>query len=70
MNAIVPFPGGRVSSRSRSSQLLGAVHPTHAGMISWVRRASCECCGRATLTGRGGPQRLTLCGPCSPQNVA
>jgi hypothetical protein len=74
MSDILPFPGGRVASRggqhSRSGQTLGAVHPTRAGMISWMRRASCECCGRATLAGRARTERMTLCRQCNPQNVA
>jgi len=74
MSVIVPFPGGRAAAgsgqHSRSGQTLGAVHPTRAGTISWVHRASCECCGRATLAGRGGSERMTLCGQCSPPSVA
>ena len=74
MSVIVPFPGGRAASRSRqhnrTGQSLGAVHPTQAGMISWVRPASCECCGRPTLAGRTGLEGLTLCGHCSPPSVA
>jgi len=45
MSVIVPFPGGRAAAgsgqHSRSGQTLGAVHPTRAGTISWVHRASC-----------------------------
>jgi hypothetical protein len=74
MSVIVPFPGGRVASRraqhNRSGQTLGAVHPTRAAMISWVRAASCECCGRPTLVRRSGAERMTLCGQCSPPSVA
>ena len=74
MSVIVPFPGGRATAhggpRNRSGQTLGAVHPTRAGMISWVRPASCECCGRPTLAGPSGMERMTLCRHCSPPNVA
>ena len=74
MSVIVPFPGGRAASRggqrNRSSRTLGAVHPTLAAPISWVHRASCECCGRPTLACRGGAERTILCGHCSPPSVA
>jgi hypothetical protein len=74
MSVIVPFPGGRAASRggqlNRSAQTLGAVHPARAGMISWVRPASCECCGRPTLASRSGVARMTFCRQCSPPSVA
>ena len=75
MSVVVPFPGLRTASRggqrNRSSQTLGAVHPARAGsVISWVRPATCECCGRPTLAGRRGYGETTLCGHCSPPNVA
>ena len=74
MSVIVQFPGARAGSRSRQhnrgAQMLGAVHLSGPGMISWVRPASCECCGRPTLARRGGIVRMTLCGECNPPNVA
>ena len=74
MSVIVPFPGGRAAARggqhNRGSRTAGAVHPTHTAMISWVHRASCECCGRPTLGCRGGAERMILCGKCTPPNIA
>jgi hypothetical protein len=75
MSVVVPFPGAQSASRggqrNRSNQSLSAVHPTRAGsVISWVRPASCECCGRPTLAARQSPGRMTLCGHCSPPNIA
>jgi hypothetical protein len=74
MSVIVPFPGGRAASHrgqhNRAGQTLGAVHRTDAGLISWVRSASCDCCGRQTLARRGGTNRATLCGQCRPLGVA
>jgi hypothetical protein len=75
MSVVVPFPGLRAASRggqrNRSSDTLSAVHPTRAGsVISWVRPASCECCGRPTLAARVGLGRMTLCRQCSPPNIA
>ena len=73
MSVVVPFPGDRVAptgSRNRSSQSLSAVHPARGGsVISWVRPATCECCGRPTLAPRG-VGRMTLCGHCSPPSIA
>jgi hypothetical protein len=74
MSVIVPFPGGRAGSRggqhNRSGRAPGAVPATHTALISWVHRASCECCGRPTLGCRGGAERLILCDKCSPPSVA
>ena len=74
MSTIVPFPGGPAASRggqhNRSGQTLGAVYSMHAGMISWVDAANCECCGRQTLTRRGGAMRGTLCAHCRRPSVA
>jgi len=75
MSVVVPFPGvrlaGRATQRSRSSQSLGAAHAVRGGsVISWVRPASCDCCGRPTLAGRSGAQLATLCVHCSPPNIA
>ncbi len=75
MSVVLPFPGIRAAARggqrSRSSQTLSAVHPARGGsVISWVRPATCDCCGRPTLAGRSGFERMTLCGHCSPPNIA
>ncbi len=74
MSVIVPFPGARAATRggqyNRSGPTLSAVHSTPTAPISWVHRASCECCGRPTLGCRGGAERTILCGQCSPPSVA
>ena len=75
MSVVVPFPGARAASRggqrSYASQTMAALHPAHAGsVISWVRPATCECCGRPTLAGRSALRGATLCSHCSPPNVA
>jgi hypothetical protein len=74
MSVVVPFPGlrtaGRSAQRRHSAEQLSAVHPVRGGsVISWVRPASCDCCGRPTLAGRGQGD-LTLCGHCRPPSVA
>ncbi len=75
MSVVVQFPGMRVTGhsgqRSRGPQSLGASHAVRGGsVISWVRPASCECCGRPTLAGRSGRERMTLCVHCGPPRVA
>jgi hypothetical protein len=75
MSVVVQFPGVRAGSRAvqrgRAVQAIGGAHPARAGsVISWVRAASCECCGRPTLSGRNGSGRSVLCGHCSPPSVA
>jgi len=74
MSVVVPFPGlrtaGRGGQRNRTGQTLSAVRPTRGSVISWVRPAECECCGRPTLAGRSTLERVTLCGHCSPPNIA
>jgi len=35
------------------------LHPAlGGGLMSWVRPASCDCCGRPTLAGRAGLEGL------------
>ena len=79
MSVVVPFPGlraaGRVGARNRSAQTLGASHAVRGGsVISWVRPASCDCCGRPTLAGRSGVERATractAARPASPDRLA
>ena len=76
MSVVLQFPGmtvaGRAWQRNRSPHTLGAVHAVRGGssLISWVRPASCECCGRPTLAARSGIDRETLCRHCSPLNIA
>jgi hypothetical protein len=74
MSVVVPFPGVRGASRGfqrSSSQTLSAVHPVRAGsLLSWVRPAKCDCCGRPTLSSRMGVDRGTLCRHCSPPSIA
>ena len=75
MSVVVPFPELSAASyggqRSRTSQTLSGVHPARAGSVmSWVRPASCDCCGRPTLASRTGQDRRTLCRHCSPLNIA
>lgn len=68
MSAVLQFPGTRTALRGRAAS---AAHPSRGGsVISWVRPASCECCGRPTLAGRPGLSDQTLCGHCSPPSVA
>src|SRR5205823_1607109 len=71
MSVVVPFPSragarGRVRTARSQAEYLGR----SLGVISWVRPASCECCGRPTLAGQSRVARMTLCGHCSPPNVA
>jgi len=75
MSVVVPFPGlrsaARGGQRNHNGQTSAAMHPARAGsVISWVRPAACACCGRPTLAGRSVIGRLTLCGQCSPPNIA
>jgi hypothetical protein len=75
MSVVVPFPGVRAASYggqwSRTSHTLSGVHTARAGSVmSWVRPASCECCGRPTLASRTGQDRSTLCRHCDPPNIA
>jgi len=75
MSVVVRFPSARVAARgsvrNRSSQGVAAVHLAPAGsVVSWVRPAACECCGRPTLAGRRALDGVTLCGHCCPPNVA
>jgi hypothetical protein len=75
MSVVVPFPGIQAASRgaqhSRGGQAASAVHPARAGsVISWVRTASCDCCGRPTLATRVGTGRGPLCRHCNPPNIA
>jgi hypothetical protein len=75
MSVVVPFPGiqaaSRGAQRSRGGQAASAVHPARAGsVISWVRTASCDCCGRPTLATRVGTGRGALCRHCNPPNIA
>jgi len=62
MSVVVPFPGLRAArggQRNRSSQTPSAPHPARgSSVISWVRPAECECCGRPTLAGRRGLDRM------------
>jgi hypothetical protein len=79
MSVVVPFPGARAANRGRQASRSG--HALHAGsqalhgpnglsVISWVRPASCACCGRPTLAARGAGDRNALCGHCSPPSIA
>ena len=75
MSVVVPFPGQRATARgnqhNRVSQRSTGAHPARAGsVISWVRPASCDCCGRPTLAGRSGLEHVTLCGQSSPPSIA
>ncbi|HEY3058442.1 MAG TPA: hypothetical protein VGL99_05655 [Chloroflexota bacterium] len=75
MSVVVQFPGlraaGRTGQRNRALSALGPTHAVRGGsVISWVRPASCDCCGRPTLAGRSGAERVTLCGHCRPPSVA
>lgn len=75
MSAVLQFPGNRAATRgaqrARSAFGAGAPHPLSGGsVISWVRPLSCECCGRPTLGARSRRSDGTLCGHCSPPNVA
>jgi len=74
MSVVVQFPGmraARTGQRNRAVSALGAPHAVRGGsVISWVRPASCDCCGRPTLAGRNGADRVTLCGHCRPPSVA
>jgi hypothetical protein len=74
MSVVVPFPGSRASVRPAHH----GAGPVHAGsrtgqgvsVISWVRPANCACCGRPTLAGRSGHDRVALCGHCRPPSIA
>jgi hypothetical protein len=74
MSVVVPFPGARNAARggqrNRTNQA-ASPHTTRGGsVISWVRPAECECCGRPTLAGRSARNGMTLCGHCSPPSIA
>jgi hypothetical protein len=74
MSVVVPFPEvstARVALRDRGTRTVpDARFLAGPGVISWLRPAQCECCGRPTLAGRGGLDRPTLCGHCAPPNIA
>ena len=75
MSVVLTFPTMRSAARgglrNRTNQTLNGVHPARGGsVISWVRPAACECCGRPTLAGRAGTDRSVLCGHCSPPSIA
>ncbi|HYW89978.1 MAG TPA: hypothetical protein VFB50_19550 [Chloroflexota bacterium] len=68
MSEVVPFPGMRAAGHVVQRQ--GPRVLRSGGVISWLRAASCVCCGRPTLAERSGVQRVTLCGHCSPPSIA
>jgi hypothetical protein len=75
MSVVVPFPGSRASvrpaQRSGGQVRAGGLSGRRGvSVISWVRPANCACCGRPTLAGRSGHDRVALCAHCSPPSIA